>query len=83
MTKRMLDTNAVRALVNGYLPRLDSWFTEQRCYISAIVAAEIRFGLEKNALNAGSGNWSNQRWLALRFCPGPRPAPLFLVAFGQ
>ena len=52
MTKRMLDTNAVRALVNGYLPRLDGWFTEQRCCISAIVAAEIRYGLEKNALNA-------------------------------
>jgi tRNA(fMet)-specific endonuclease VapC len=52
MTKRMLDTNAVRALVDGYLPRLDGWFTEQRCCISAIMAAEIRYGLEKNALNA-------------------------------
>ena len=48
----MLDTNAVRALVDGCSPRLDGWFAEQRCCISAIVAAEIRYGLEKNALNA-------------------------------
>jgi tRNA(fMet)-specific endonuclease VapC len=52
MIKRMLDTNAVRALVDGDSPRLDGWFTEQRCCVSAIVAAEIRYGLEKNALNA-------------------------------
>ncbi|MFW6731113.1 MAG: hypothetical protein ACODUE_05185 [Synechococcus sp.] len=38
MTKRMLDTNAVRA--------------EQRCCISVIVAAQIRYGLEKKELNA-------------------------------
>ena len=38
MTKRMLDTNAVRA--------------EQRCCISVIVAAEIHYGLEKKELNA-------------------------------
>jgi tRNA(fMet)-specific endonuclease VapC len=52
MIKRMLDTNAVRALVDGYSPWLDGVFAEQRCCISAIVAAEIRYGLEKNALNA-------------------------------
>ena len=52
MTKRMLDTNAVRALVDGYSPRLDVLFAEQRCCISAIVVAEIRYGLEKTALNA-------------------------------
>lgn len=38
----MLDTNAVRALVDGSSPQLDSWFAEQRCCISVIVAAEIR-----------------------------------------
>jgi tRNA(fMet)-specific endonuclease VapC len=52
MIKRMLDTNAVRALVDGYSPRLDGLFAEQRCCISAIVVAEIRYGLEKTALNA-------------------------------
>jgi tRNA(fMet)-specific endonuclease VapC len=52
MNKRMLDTNAVRALVDGCSPRLDGWFAEQRCCISVIVAAEIRYGLEKKALNA-------------------------------
>ena len=52
MIKRMLDTNAVRALVDGYSPRLDGLFAEQRCCISAIVVAEIRYGLERKALNA-------------------------------
>ena len=51
MTKRMLDTNAVCALVNGDSPRLDGWFAEQRCCISADVAGVIRYGLAKNALN--------------------------------
>jgi len=41
MRKRMLDTNAVRALVDGDSPRLDGLFAEQRCCISVIVAAEI------------------------------------------
>lgn len=31
MNKWMLDTNAVRALVDGYSPRLDGLFGEQRC----------------------------------------------------
>ena len=48
----MLDTNAVRALVDGDSPRLDGLFAEQRCCISVIVAAEIRYGLEKKELNA-------------------------------
>ena len=52
MNKLMLDTNAVRALVDGYSPRLDVLFAEQRCCLSAIVVAEIRYGLEKNALTA-------------------------------
>jgi len=38
MNMWMLDTNAVRALVDGYSPRLDGLFGEQRCCISAIVA---------------------------------------------
>jgi tRNA(fMet)-specific endonuclease VapC len=52
MSKRMLDTNAVRALVDGDSPRLDGLFAEQRCCISVIVAAEIRYGLEMKELNA-------------------------------
>jgi tRNA(fMet)-specific endonuclease VapC len=52
MNRLMLDTNAVRALVDGHSPRLDGWFADQRCCISVIVAAEILYGLEKNALNA-------------------------------
>jgi tRNA(fMet)-specific endonuclease VapC len=52
MNRFMLDTNAMRALVDGHSPRLDGWFAEQRCCISVIVAAEIRYGLEKNALSA-------------------------------
>ncbi len=52
MKKRMLDTNAVRALVDGYSPLLDGWFAEQSCCISVIVAAEIRYGLERNTLKA-------------------------------
>jgi tRNA(fMet)-specific endonuclease VapC len=41
----MLDKNAMRALVDGHAPRLDGWFADQRCCISVIVAAEIRYGL--------------------------------------
>ncbi|MEY4353755.1 MAG: hypothetical protein RLZZ609_1996 [Cyanobacteriota bacterium] len=52
MSKRMLDTNAVRALVDGDSPRLDGLFAEQRCCISVIAAAEIHYGLEKKELNA-------------------------------
>jgi len=48
----MLDTNAVRALVEGRSPRLDGWFAEQRCCLSAIVVAEIRFGLERRPSSA-------------------------------
>jgi tRNA(fMet)-specific endonuclease VapC len=43
----MLDTNAVSAFLNRLSPRLDGWVREQRCCLSAIVVAEIRFGLEK------------------------------------
>ncbi len=43
----MLDTNAVRALLERCSPQLDQWFAEDRCSVSAIVAAEIRFGLER------------------------------------
>ena len=52
MGRLMLDTNAVRALVDGSSPQLDSWFAEQRCCISVIVAAEIRYGLERRPLTA-------------------------------
>ncbi|MDC0269669.1 hypothetical protein OAK57_03280 [Synechococcus sp. AH-551-N23] len=40
----MLDTNAVRVLLERRSPRLDQWFAEDRSSVSAIVAAEIRFG---------------------------------------
>lgn len=43
----MLDTNAVSAFLNRLSPRLDGWVREQRCCLSAIVVAEIRYGLEK------------------------------------
>ena len=43
----MLDTNAVSAFLKGRSPRLDGWVREQRCCLSAIVVAEIRYGLEK------------------------------------
>ena len=39
----MLDTNAVRVLLERRSPQLDQWFAEDRCSVSAIVAAEIRF----------------------------------------
>ena len=43
-----LDTNAVRVLLERQRrsPQLDQWFAENRCSVSAIVAAEFRFGLE-------------------------------------
>ncbi len=46
----MLDTNAVRLLLERRSPQLDQWFAEERCSLSAIVAAEIRFGLSRRRL---------------------------------
>ncbi|WP_286194857.1 type II toxin-antitoxin system VapC family toxin [Synechococcus sp. CCY 0621] len=43
----MLDTNAVNAFLKGLSPCLDTWVCEQRCCLSSIVVAEIRYGLEK------------------------------------
>jgi len=43
----MLDTNSVSANLRRRSPRLDGWVGEQRCCLSAIVVAEIRYGLEK------------------------------------
>ncbi len=43
----MLDTNAESAFLRGLSPRLDTWVREQRCCLSSIVVAEIRYGLEK------------------------------------
>lgn len=45
--KLMLDTNAMRAFLKRRSPRLDVWVREQGCCLSAIVVAEIRYGLEK------------------------------------
>ena len=42
----MLDTNTVLVLLERRSPQLDQWFAEDRCSVSAIVAAEICFGLE-------------------------------------
>ena len=47
----MLDTNAVRVLLERRSPQLDQWFAEDRCSVSAIVAAEIRFGLERTLIS--------------------------------
>ena len=47
----MLDANAVRVLLERRSPQLDQWFAEERCSLSAIVAAEIRFGLARQALS--------------------------------
>ena len=47
----MLDTNAVRVLLERRSPRLDQWFAEDRCSVSAIVAVEIRFGLERTLIS--------------------------------
>jgi tRNA(fMet)-specific endonuclease VapC len=46
----MLDTNGVRLLLERRSPVLDQWFAEERCSLSAIVAAEIRDGLERRQL---------------------------------
>jgi tRNA(fMet)-specific endonuclease VapC len=43
----MLDINAVSAFLKKRSPRLDVWVREQRCCLSTIVVAEIRYGLEK------------------------------------
>ena len=47
----MLDTNAVRVLLERRSPQLDQWFAEERCSLSAIVAAEIRLGLARQTLS--------------------------------
>ena len=47
----MLDTNAVRVLLERRSPQLDQWFAEERCSLSAIVAAEILFGIERHTLS--------------------------------
>ncbi len=47
----MLDTDAVRALVDRTSPQLDRWFAEDRCSLSAVVAAELRFGLARRRLS--------------------------------
>ena len=47
----MLDTNAVRVLLENRSPQLDQWFAEDRCSVSAIVAAEIRFCLERTLIS--------------------------------
>lgn len=47
----MLDINAVLALLDGRSPRLDGRFAEQRCCLSAIVAAEIQYGLERRRVS--------------------------------
>jgi predicted nucleic acid-binding protein len=53
MSKRMLDTNAVHALVEGRSPQLDGWLEAQQCCISVIVAAEIFYGLERRGTPPG------------------------------
>ena len=50
----MLDTNAVSAFLKRRSSRLDGWVREQRCCLSSIVVAEIRYGLEKQPPTAQS-----------------------------
>jgi len=40
----IVSTSPVRVLLEQCSPQLDQWFAEERCSVSAIVAAEIRFG---------------------------------------
>lgn len=42
-----LDTNAVRALIEARSGLLDALARDHRCCLSAVVAAEIRFGLSR------------------------------------
>ena len=46
----IVSTNAVRVLLERRSPQLDQWFAEDRCSVSAIVAAEISFCLERRRL---------------------------------
>ena len=48
----MLDTNAVRLQLERRSPQLDQWFAEERCGLSAIVAAEIRFSGVSSVISA-------------------------------
>ena len=47
----ILDTNAVRVLLERRSLQLDQWFAKECCSLSAIVAAEIRFGLARQLLS--------------------------------
>ena len=47
----MLDNNAIRVYEERRSPQLDQWFAEERCSLSAIVSAEIRFGLARQVLS--------------------------------
>ena len=47
----MLETNTVRVLLERRSAQLDHWFAEERGSLSAIVAAEIRFGLVLQVLS--------------------------------
>lgn len=71
----MLDTNAVRALLERGSPQLDQWFAEERCSISVIVAAEIRFGLARRRLSAARHSLVEDLLTVLPIEPfGPRAA---------
>jgi tRNA(fMet)-specific endonuclease VapC len=47
-----LDTNAVRAVIDGKSSQLDAWLKEGRCCISAIVEAEILYGLNRRSASS-------------------------------
>ena len=48
----MLDTNAVRMLLERRSPQLDQWFAEERSSLAAIVAAELqRLGITLAAMD--------------------------------
>lgn len=69
MERLMLDTNAVSALLKGLSPRMDGWVREQRCCLSSIVVAEIRYGLEKLPATARMRNLAEEAMEAIAILP--------------
>ncbi|WP_254216935.1 hypothetical protein [Synechococcus sp. CCY 9618] len=71
----MLDTNAVNAFLKGLSPGLDTWVREQRCCLSSIVVAEIRYGLETLPPTSRLQALVENTLQTLEILPGQKPAP--------
>ncbi len=52
MTTLMLDTNAVSAIARGREPRLQDLVATRRVCLSALVEAELRYGLARRPVHA-------------------------------